>query len=129
MPTIIDFCKRAYSLQGRARRIEYALWSIFAFVCFLVFYTLAWQPLFAVDAIDHSHLPRVVIGGIAFVLFALVPHFCAAVRRHHDFGKSGTWALMFFIPLWGQIWALVITVIDTQPRDNRFGPNPKAKVT
>jgi len=66
--------------------------------------------------------------GIVYPLFVLanvVPFWSVLVRRLHDVGKSGWWIFIALIPLIGWIWQFVLTVIDGQPCENRYGPNPK----
>lgn len=125
MPDIKTFFANAFALQGRARRIEYAIWLIYAtfahYILFKLLEPLAEQTSFATNVL--LKLGAIIL---IFVAFVFVPFLCAAVRRHHDFGRNGKWVLMFLVPLWGIIWAAVIAVIDTEPRDNAYGPNPKA---
>jgi uncharacterized membrane protein YhaH (DUF805 family) len=43
----------------------------------------------------------------------------------HDIGKSGTTLLVYFIPVIGGIWLLVLLSTDSQKGANKHGPNPK----
>jgi uncharacterized membrane protein YhaH (DUF805 family) len=56
----------------------------------------------------------------------LIPGIAVTVRRLHDSGRSGWWILIALIPLIGTIILLVFMVLDSQPGDNEYGPNPKA---
>jgi uncharacterized membrane protein YhaH (DUF805 family) len=47
------------------------------------------------------------------------------VRRLHDVGRSGWMILVTLIPLIGLIWLLVLLIIDSNPGENQYGPNPK----
>lgn len=125
MPDIKTFFANAFALQGRARRIEYAVWLIYATFAHYGLYKVCELLLRQTSPSANTFL---WLGATAllFAIFVLVPFLCAAVRRHHDFGRSGKWVLMFLVPLWGYIWAAVIAVIDTEPRDNAYGVNPKA---
>ncbi len=66
--------------------------------------------------------------GLFYILYALavlIPGLAVTVRRLHDVGKSGWMYLIVFIPIIGAIWLLVLTVTDSNPGDNQYGPNPK----
>lgn len=55
----------------------------------------------------------------------LLPSIAVAVRRLHDTGRSGWWFLISFIPIFGSIVFLVFAVLDSEPGENRYGPNTK----
>jgi uncharacterized membrane protein YhaH (DUF805 family) len=40
-------------------------------------------------------------------------------------GKSGWMLLLLLIPFIGAVWIFVLTILDSEPGDNRFGPNSK----
>lgn len=105
--------------RGRARRKEY--WY------FILFYVLGCVILSAIDgamaATDQN--PGWGVLTAIFVLAMLVPSVSVGVRRLHDTDRSGWWLLLSAIPLIGTIVLLVFTVQDSQPGENRFGPNPK----
>jgi uncharacterized membrane protein YhaH (DUF805 family) len=61
-------------------------------------------------------------------LAVLVPSLAVGVRRLHDTNHSGWWLFISLIPLIGAIILLVFLVGDSQPGDNKYGPNPKAVV-
>ena len=59
------------------------------------------------------------------VAFALcVPVISAMVRRLHDVGEKGTYALLGLIPIAGPIILLVKLLKPSQEGDNEYGPNP-----
>jgi len=60
-----------------------------------------------------------------YFLAALVPHLAVLIRRLHDIGKSGWWILIFLVLFIGPIWLLILCVLDSQPGENQWGPNPK----
>ena len=62
---------------------------------------------------------------IIYYLIVLVPSLAVAARRLHDTGKSGWMLLISLIPLIGGIILLVFMCSDSQPSDNKYGPNPK----
>ncbi len=58
-------------------------------------------------------------------LAILLPVIALTVRRIHDSGNSGWWALILLIPLIGVIVLFIFTLLDSQPGPNQYGPNPK----
>ena len=82
-----------------------------------------------------------------YSLAVLIPFIAVTVRRFHDIGYSGAWGLLgwalltllpilialgvFYTPLF--IGALLISPVvvfvamDSEPGENRYGPNPKGK--
>ena len=112
-------------LKGRARRSEYGWIQLF-----LVLTNLA------VAAIDlvlmNGDVDRFIanggggIVGLIWILVTIVPALAVLVRRLHDTGKSGWWALIGFVPLVGGIVLLVFTVLDSDAGGNKFGESPKA---
>ena len=67
--------------------------------------------------------------GLISALFSLaifLPGLAVGFRRLHDVGKSGWWVLISLIPLIGALVLLYFLVLDGDPGDNHYGPNPKA---
>ena len=61
-------------------------------------------------------------------LILLIPGIAVAIRRLHDIGKSGWWILLGMIPIVNFIGIFVLIyfyVLDSQPGENIYGPNPK----
>ena len=119
-----SFWSNYATFRGRSRRSEY--WWI---QLFLVITNLA------VAAIDlvlmNGDIDRFVanggggIVGLVWILVTIVPALAVLVRRLHDPGKSGWWALIGFVPLIGGIVLLVFTLLDSEAGDNKFGVSPK----
>lgn len=55
----------------------------------------------------------------------LIPALSVAVRRLHDTGKPTICILLLIVPVVGWILLLIFYVLDSQPGDNKYGPNPK----
>jgi uncharacterized membrane protein YhaH (DUF805 family) len=60
-----------------------------------------------------------------YVAATAIPSISSLIRRLHDTGRSGWWFWISLIPLFGPISILIFTLEDSQPGENRFGPNPK----
>ena len=117
------------NFRGRARRKEY--WG------FVLFYMVAMIALsvagVAIDAgvgnFDYaSEAPFVTIALIGlFLLATFIPGIAVSVRRFHDIGLSGWFYLLFlvlaFITIGGLI-ILIIGLIPSQKRENKWGPVP-----
>lgn len=108
--------------SGRARRKEYWMFVLFNFIFALVA---------SLIDLGIGLLTFAAFGfGLLSILYALavfVPGLAVSVRRLHDIGKSGWYYLIILIPIAGQIWLLVLLCTDSQPGDNKYGPNPKGE--
>ncbi|MFM7231317.1 MAG: DUF805 domain-containing protein [bacterium] len=102
--------------KGRARRKEYWAFSLFACVVLLV----ACLPLAAYDDDGGDwvlFLPLIVLA------LAMVPAgLKVSIRRLHDVGLSGWCYLINFVPWLGSLFSLVVALIPSQSRSNRWGP-------
>ena len=121
---IKSFWTKYATFKGRSRRSEY--WWI---QLFLVLTNLA---VAAIDlALMDGDVERFIanggggIVGLVWILVTIVPALAVLVRRLHDTGKSGWWALIGFVPLVGAIVLLVLTVLDSDRGENKHGPSPK----
>ncbi len=106
--------------SGRARRREY--WF------FVLIYVVIYIVLTVVDTMVgllNAATGIGILGGL-FALAMLIPGISVAVRRLHDTDRSGWWLLLALVPVIGAIVLIVFYLLDSQPGENRFGPNPKA---
>lgn len=101
--------------QGRARRKEYWSYVLFSFLIVV-------GATFVAAFLFGEGLGNVVNGllGLAFLL----PGLAALVRRLHDVGYTGWLALLMLVPLLGFIALLVLAVLPSEPRPNKYGPVP-----
>lgn len=121
--------KQYADFGGRARRTEF--WM------FVLFNVLASAVLGLVDRLIGT-ASVVDVGGTLVVtpgllqgiygLAVLIPAIAVAVRRLHDTDRSGWWALLYVVPLVGQIVLIVFWAIEGTRGANRFGPDPKQDV-
>ena len=112
MNWFVDALKNKYAtFTGRARRTEYWMFVLFSII-------------FAIVA---SIIDAIITGGLLGVVYTLaviIPSIAVAVRRLHDTNRSGWWMLLGLVPLVGLV-LIYFLVLDSQPGDNEYGPNPK----
>src|SRR5512138_3214375 len=123
MSWYIAVLKKYVTFDGRARRKEYWMFALFNFI-----FAIVAMILDNVLGLANENTGY----GVIYTLYGLavaLPGLAVSVRRLHDIGKSGWWLFIALIPLIGAIWLLVLTVTDSQPGDNQYGPNPKASAT
>jgi len=115
------------NFNGRASRQEY--WMFFLFnMIFGIVAMIADNILGTVFTIGEGSYSVSMGYGWIYVLYMLavtIPGIAAGARRLHDVGKSGWMMLVAFIPLIGGIWLIVLTVTDSNPGENNYGPSPK----
>jgi len=119
-----SFWKRYRDLRGRSRRSEYWFIQLFLVVtniavAIIDLALMGWD----VDRFIANGGGGIV--GLVWILVTIVPAVTVLVRRLHDTGKSGWWALVGFLPLVGAVVLLVFTVTDSSPGENKFGLSPK----
>ncbi len=115
------------TFKGRARRSEY--WFI---QLFLVLTNLA-AAIIDLVLMDGDFDRFIANGGggivgLVWLLATIVPALAVLVRRLHDTGRTGWWALIGLVPLVGGIVLFVFSVLDSQPEENKYGPSPKVGV-
>jgi uncharacterized membrane protein YhaH (DUF805 family) len=114
--------KKYAVFAGRSRRKEYWMFQLFTSLIIAV--------LLVIDRL--TGMKREVGLGLLsslYVFAVLIPSLAVLVRRLHDTERSGWWVFIGLIPLVGPIILLIFTVQDSQPGENRFGPNPKTALS
>ena len=119
-----SFWTRYRDFRGRSRRSEYWLIQLFLVVtniavAIIDLALMGWD----VDRFIANGGGGIV--GLVWILVTIVPALAVLVRRLHDTGKSGWWALVGLLPLVGAVVLLVFTVTDSSPGENKFGLSPK----
>ena len=115
--------KQYADFNGRARRTEYWMFILFN----MIFGVVAIVIDNILGTADHN-----VGYGVIYALYSLamlIPGLAVLVRRLHDVGKSGWMMFILLIPLIGAIWLLVLLVTDSEPGENKYGPNPKSVIS
>lgn len=90
------------SARGRASRAEFWWW---------------WLATGVVSALTEGSALNTLI-----VLGLFLPTVMVLIRRLHDTGRSGWWALIAFVPVFGLIALLVLLALPGDKVSNRFGP-------
>lgn len=98
--------KRYAEFKGRSCRREFWYFNLFLVAANIVASNLD-------SAIGVPLFSLVVTFGL------LVPGIAVSVRRLHDTNRSGWWALLLIINI-------IFYAQDSDPSENRFGPNPKS---
>jgi uncharacterized membrane protein YhaH (DUF805 family) len=115
-----SFWSRYTMFKGRSRRSEY--WFI---QLFLIITNLAAA---AIDlALMGGDVDRFIanggggILGLIWILVTILPALAVLVRRLHDTGRSGWWALIGLVPLVGGVVLFVFSVLDSAAEENKYG--------
>ncbi len=113
MEWYVKVLKNYAVFQGRARRKEYWMFTLFSIIISII--------LTIIDGLIG--LTNVLTS--IYSLIVLLPSLAVCARRLHDTGRSGWWILLALIPVIGAIILLVFLCGDSQG-ENQYGPNPKA---
>jgi len=111
--------KKYADLNGRARRKEFWMFSLFQLIFLIV--------AFILDIVLGTEIQNLRYG-IIYVLYltaTALPSLGVSVRRLHDIGYSGWWFLINAIPYVGPFILLIFLAKDSQPGKNKYGANPK----
>ena len=110
----IGVLKKYAVFSGRARRAEY--WYFFLFSLLI---GIALGVVSAAIGDSKGTL------GTLYSVAVFIPGLAVSVRRLHDIGKSGWMLLLSLIPIIGAIWIFILMLRDSNPGENKYGPNPK----
>ena len=111
--------KKYATFAGRASRSEYWWWTLFTFLTYLVLGLLA----FAVGTATSRDggrtpgllaIPLIVVFAV-FFLGIIVPTLALTVRRLHDAGYSGLFALLLLIPYLGSLIMMIFALLPSSP--------------
>ncbi len=115
MKWYIDAMQKYAMFTGRATRQAYWMFFLFNFLIALGIGIIA-GALSAVLGLGQGFSDGL---NAIYALATFIPSLAVAVRRIHDIGRTGWWII---VPIVGFIFLL----LDTEPQDNKYGPNPKA---
>jgi uncharacterized membrane protein YhaH (DUF805 family) len=122
--------KKYATFTGRASRSEYWWWTLFTFLTYLVLGLLAYAVGITTSR-DGGRTPGLLALPliILFAVFALgiiVPTLALTVRRLHDAGYSGLYALLLLIPYVGSLIILIFALLPSSPAGAKYDPVPVA---
>jgi uncharacterized membrane protein YhaH (DUF805 family) len=117
----LDIITKNYAnIYGRVRRRVFWMFTLWQTLVYIAIGVLAGISA----AIESPVLLGIFVVAYILVFLALiVPNVCLTVRRLHDMGQSGWLLLLNLIGL--GIVVLILCLIDSQPGENKYGPNPK----
>jgi len=128
----VDAVKRGFrkyaTFTGRASRSEYWWWVLFTFTGYLVLGLLA----FAVGTATSRDggrtpgllaLPLIILFAV-FLFGILIPTLALTVRRLHDAGYSGLFALLLLIPYLGNLIIMIFALLPSSPAGAKYDPIP-----
>jgi uncharacterized membrane protein YhaH (DUF805 family) len=107
---------------GRARRREYWIFELMNSAITIALFILA-------VLLGKAGSPYFFSLPFLFIAATVIPSFASLVRRLHDTNRSGWWFFISAVPVVGPLILFAMTVTDSDPGDNRFGPNPKRPPT
>ena len=115
----INAFKQYADFKGRARRKEF--WY---FVLFNIIVSFILGFVDGILGLADKQSGIGLLGGL-YLLAVLIPSLAIEVRRLHDTNRSGWFILIAFIPIIGGFILLYFLVQDSNPSENKYGPNPK----
>ena len=122
--------KKYATFTGRASRSEYWWWFLFTFLSYLVLGLLAFTVGTATSR-DGGRtpgllaLPLIILFAV-FFLGIILPTLALTVRRLHDAGYSGLFALLLLIPYVGSLIILIFALLPSSPAGAKYDPVPVA---
>lgn len=114
----LEVLKKYAQFSGRARRKEYWMFTLFNVIISIVLG-------FIDSVVFKTSSGSTGILSLLYMVAIFLPGLAVAIRRLHDTGRSGWWFLIAFVPILGWIALLIFMILDSQPGDNEYGPNPK----
>jgi uncharacterized membrane protein YhaH (DUF805 family) len=114
----VEVLKKYAVFSGRARRKEYWMFFLFNIIIGGILGLIEGLTGIAQNS-DQSVLATI------YMFAVLIPGIAVGVRRLHDTGRSGWWTLIALIPILGSLVLLFWMVLDSEPGQNQYGPNPK----
>lgn len=112
MKWLLGPLRKTFDFGGRSNRTEF--WM------FALIYGIVQITLQTVEIMLWGVPALAFLLGLVFFL----PSLSVTVRRLHDMGRSGWWAL-FCLTIIGAIIPLVFALAGSDPAANQYGPGPK----
>ena len=121
--------KKYATFTGRASRSEYWWWALFTFLVYLVLGLITYALGIATSR-DGGRTPGLlaiplIIVFAVFFLGIIVPTIALTVRRLHDAGYSGLFALLLLIPYLGSLIIMIFALLPSSPAGEIYDPRPE----
>lgn len=119
--------KNFATLDGRARRLEYWMFTLFDVIFTVLSFVVGavlWRLLNLDEALNGVGLGLGLC--LLYLLIVLMPKLSVTVRRLHDTDRSALWLLVFLIPGIGPLVMFIMMILEGTKGPNQYGPDPKA---
>lgn len=114
--------KKIFTTEGRLNRKRYLIYMIlFALVMAGSKFTMSCMATFLTG---NPNGTLVMIITAILALIAGTGNIMLIIRRLHDIGKSGYFALLAFVPVIGIIFSIAMFIIPGQIGWNEYGADP-----
>jgi uncharacterized membrane protein YhaH (DUF805 family) len=90
---------------------------------FTLFSLIITWSLAILDATFEMYIFSII--GSIYYLLVFIPSLAVMLRRLHDSGNSGWFLFLLLLPIIGWIWLLVLLCLESEPKTNKWGENPK----
>ena len=113
------------SPKGRIGRMSFFSYSfVYGIVGGLLGGILGALIFVSQEAVTYIPLIITIVLLSIAALFVIYMSVCLCIRRCHDIGLSGWWAILVFIPYIDLLMGLFLIFKKGQQRDNIYGPMP-----
>jgi len=97
----IDGIRNYFNFSGRVCRLEY--WMFILFVAIFLFITIFLDNILGINKNGKGGVFELL-----YSIFIIIPIISISFRRINDVGKSPLWLCVFFFPVIGQIWYIIL---------------------
>ncbi len=116
--------KMQFTIEGRIARKDYIIAQLLP-VAILFFLAILHAVLRAVSDLYVRTQPIMLLFLAIFIIIYTVFIYTMAIRRLHDLGMSGWYALVLLVPFVGFIFGLYLLVAPGQAIPNEYGNIPE----
>jgi len=118
----MSILNKIFTPEGRLNRLRYLKYMIaLALISGISTFVLSSMMTFLTG--DPNSTPVLMVTG-AWALIAGAGNVMLIIRRLHDMGKSGWFALIVFVPVIGVIFSIAMFLIPGQVGWNEYGADP-----
>ncbi|MFZ4863429.1 DUF805 domain-containing protein [Sphingobacterium sp. Mn56C] len=110
------------NFNGRARRKEYWMFTLFYFI-----FNLVVSSADRIFSLNYGDLDTGVLSSI-YGLALFIPSLAVTIRRLHDTGKSG-WNYLWIFTIIGAFYVLYLLIKEGDFGQNEYGADPKGEDT